>query len=348
MAPDIAKRVGIHKIQFGRENDIKKLIMIGCDKLNIEFDDWHAIYEESRGDYWLTQHLCQTICSINNVLCKSEDHAIIRIALPELRSRVVERLRSAYHEGVKQFCRGRRFRPSNDPYYKLLRAIGQQESSIVDLNELASINADVRGSINNVKQHRLKVLLSEKDECQKLFYYNEGPATFIIEDPAVFYYIKHLDWDTLRNDCGFRTDLKDYEYDIAISYAREDQRLAACIAENLRIMDASVFYDEYYENNYLGKSLSGVFKEIFGEKSRLVICLLDKVYQDKIWTTFEKECYLPRVRDAEVIPILLDNTVFVGIPSDIAGIKFCDMVEDDGWKDAVINKIVFPLIERLG
>jgi hypothetical protein len=77
-----------------------------------------------------------------------------------------------------------------------------------------------------------------------------------------------------------------------------------------------------------------------------VVCLLDKHHKDKIWPTFERECFQPRVADAEVIPIFLDDTAFPGIPKDTIGIKYAWKPEDSGWRGDVIDKIVFKLIER--
>jgi hypothetical protein len=228
-----------------------------------------------------------------------------------------------------------------------LRAIGQQDSSIVDLNELANANPDVRGSVNNVKEHRLKVLISEKPECDKLFYYSAETKNFAIEDPAVFYYIKHLNWESLRVDCGFRDSTKDYEFDFAISFAGENRTLAKCVADNIEALDASIFFDEYFETNFLGRAWGSTFREIFAKKCRLVICLLDKSYETKIWPTFERECFLPRVPNGDVIPIFLDDTIFVGIPSDIAGIKFNFDPSLAGWENKVIDEIVFRLLERI-
>ncbi|GGG98726.1 TIR domain-containing protein [Silvibacterium dinghuense] len=348
LVPDVAKRVGIHRIQLGREEDIQKLILTGCEQLNIAIENWKLLFEESRGDYWLTQHLCQTLCTGQDILETQDTPRSISINLASLRARVVDRLRSAYHEGVKQFCRGRRFRPSNDPYFKLLRAIGQQDSSIIDLNELANANADVRGSVNNVKEHRLKVLIAEKPECEKLFYYNAETKMFAIEDPAVFYYVKHLNWESLRIDCGFRDESRDYEYEFAISFAGENRALAKSIADNIEILDASIFFDELFENNFLGKAWGNSFREIFAKKCRLVICLLDKYYETKIWPTFERECFLPRVPEGEVIPIYLDETKFVGIPTDTVGIKFDFDPSKPDWESDVVDKIVFRLFERIG
>ena len=75
----------------------------------------------------------------------------------------------------------------------------------------------------------------------------------------------------------------------------------------LEILDARVFFDEYFEANFLGKAWSSEFKKIFAETSRLVVCLLDKHHSEKIWPTFERECFQPRVADADVIPVFLEQ-----------------------------------------
>jgi hypothetical protein len=217
LVPDIAKRVAIHRIEVGLPEDIQKLVERGAALLNVRIPDWRVVFNESAGDYWLTQHLCQTLCASQDVLETQDATKDLLISVNALRTKVIDKLSSAYHEGVKQFCRGQRFRPSNDPYFKLLKAIGEQDSSLVDLNELANANPDVRGSVNNIKEQRLTDLISAKPEGEKLFYYNAQTKNFAIEDPAVFYYIKHLDWDSLRKDCGFRDTIKNFDYDFAIS-----------------------------------------------------------------------------------------------------------------------------------
>jgi hypothetical protein len=347
LVPDVAKRLGVHRIEAGTAAEIEKLISEGCKRLNITISDWQVLFEESQGDYWLTQQLCRTLCSANNILESQGNVVDLKIDLPTLRTRVIAKLRGSYHDGVKEFARGQRFRPSNDPYYKLLKTISQQDSSLVDLTELANANPDVKGSINNIKERRLGLLLSGKPECGRLFYYNSETKTFAIEDPALFYYLRYLDWESLRKDCGFRAGTKDYEFDFAVSFAGENRDLARCISENLEILDSGVFFDELFEDNFLGKAWSKQFQSIFAEQCRLVVCVLDKHYAAKIWPTFEKECFTPRVPDGEVIPIFLDDTHFVGIPSDINGIKFIYDPADPDWKAKVVDEIVFPLMARL-
>jgi len=66
-------------------------------------------------------------------------------------------------------------------------------TSSVDLVELANANPEIAGSINNVKDTRLSVLLSEKPRAGQYFYFNKETARLSIEDPAVFYFLRNLD-----------------------------------------------------------------------------------------------------------------------------------------------------------
>jgi hypothetical protein len=348
LVPDIAKRTGIHRIQPGGKLEIESLITIGCAKLCVTIPQSDMIFEESKGDYWLTQQLCQSVCLSANVLETQQAVREIFFDREKIRQDVVEQLQSAHYPAVKEFCRGKRFRPSNQPYFKVLRAIGQSGHASVDLNELANADPAVRGSINNIKEHRLSTLMDSKPLVSKSFHYNKDTKNFSVDDPALFYFIQHLDWEKLGTDCGFRNEEANYEYDVAISFAGENRPLAKHIANQLEALDVPVFFDEMFEANFLGHAWTKVFKEIFAEKSRLVLCLLDKFHADKIWPTFEREHFTPRVMENSVIPVYLDDEKFVGIPSDVIGIKFeYDRMAATGWEEKADRDIVEPLIERL-
>lgn len=170
LVPDIAKRMGIHRIAPGTADVIGEMIELGSNLLNIKIANQEAVIRDSRGDYWLTQQICKTICVSEGVDQTQEETRHIDWTPDEIKARVVETLHHNYDPAVREFCRGRRFRPTNDPYYKLLWAVSEQERSNVDLNEIANARPDIKGSINNVKDHRLRVLLSHKEVRARLFY----------------------------------------------------------------------------------------------------------------------------------------------------------------------------------
>lgn len=345
---DIAKRCGIHRIAPASIETTADLVRKGEEKLNVRFGDCSDIFSEARGDYWLTQLVCQSVCLINNVTETSPEELVLNFSPGQLRNRVVDRLEHSYQEAVKEFCRGRRFRSTNDPYFKVLRCVSQQDGSIVDLTELANANEDVRGSINNIKEKRLATLIESKPVCERYFYYNSETKVFAIEDPALFYYLKHLNWDDIRTACGFRSGVREFQFDFAISFAGEHRELAKLVADQLSMLDCTVFYDEYFEANFLGKAWHKSFSQIFGEQSRFVVALLDKHHVEKIWPTFERECFSQRTADAAVIPIYLDDTPVPGIPSDITGISFKGYSASDvNFANKVTDEIVFKLLGRL-
>jgi hypothetical protein len=252
-----------------------------------------------------------------------------------------------YCRCLRQFSRGKRFRSTNDPYFKLLKAVGEQNSSIVDLTALANASLEVRGSINNIKEKRLAILIDSKPICERYFYYNPESKSFAIEDPALFYFLKHLDWEMLRRDCGFKTTDREYQFDFALSFAGENREVARTMVDQLEMCDCTVFYDDLFESNYLGKTWGKEFEEIFGEKSRFVVPLLDIYHREKIWPTFEREIFAPRVAEEAVIPIYLDETPFPGIPMDVVGIKFIAPTSAADLANEVTDQIVFKLLTRL-
>lgn len=348
LVSDISKRCGIHRIEPGSEEKITELIKIGAEKLNIKIEDIDKIYDESKGDYWLTQSICQTICSQNDVIEEQDIEKEIHFELESIRHSMIIKLSHTYKESVKEFCRGRRFRPSNDPYYKLLKLISGQDNSIVDLNELANAYPESKASINGIKEKRLQILLESKELCSRYFFFNTENKNFAIEDPALFYFLKHVDWEGIRKECGFRDSDEVKEYDLAISFAGENRNLAKFIADKFEEIEVKVFYDEYYESNFLGKTWSKEFERIFLNDSKYVICLLDNFHKSKIWPTFERECFSKRIGNEEVIPIYLDDSIFVGIPSDIVGIKFDWSTKKQGnWHADAEENIIYKIWEKL-
>ncbi len=118
---------------------------------------------------------------------------------------------------------------------------------------------------------------------------------------------------------------KSKDYDVAISYAGEDRYIAENIADALRKKGLSVFYDQFYKSELWGKNLSEWFKKIYGESSRFVLVLISHHYPVKDWTDFEFSIAKEEEnkRDGEfILPVRLDETKLVGLPSDKAYLDF--------------------------
>lgn len=132
-----------------------------------------------------------------------------------------------------------------------------------------------------------------------------------------------------------------FEYDIAVSYARENREIVEQIAKKLRENDIRVFYDVFEKSNLWGKKLSTHFKKTYGEKSCFVLVFVSKEYSLKDWTNFEFDIARDEanVRKTEfILPVRLDNTPLLGLHKDIA---YLDLNTEgiEGIVSSVIDKL---------
>ncbi|MNR31006.1 hypothetical protein D3C85_1484930 [compost metagenome] len=78
-----------------------------------------------------------------------------------------------------------------------------------------------------------------------------------------------------------------------------------------------------------------------------MVALLDKHHHDKVWPTFERDCFSIRVPQSEVIPVVLDDSIFAGFPTDLASIYFDFDGNVEVNKDKIIDNIVLRIAGKL-
>jgi hypothetical protein len=107
-----------------------------------------------------------------------------------------------------------------------------------------------------------------------------------------------------------------YEYDIALSYAGEQNRYVEDLATKLRNMGVRVFYDKFEEDSLWGKELTEVFDEIFRKRSRYCVIFISKEYAKKLWPSHERKSALARAFEEQeeyILPVRFDDTEMPGI-----------------------------------
>ncbi len=134
---------------------------------------------------------------------------------------------------------------------------------------------------------------------------------------------------------------EEFQYDIVISFAGEDRKIAESIANKLNESGARVFYDNFEEENLWGKNLYEYLTKVYSESARFCVMLLSKNYANKSWTTLERQSAQARAfreQNEYILPIRLDNTAIPGLHETIGYISF----ENTG-----IDKIVELIIRKL-
>ncbi|MCK5604885.1 toll/interleukin-1 receptor domain-containing protein [Candidatus Pacearchaeota archaeon] len=125
--------------------------------------------------------------------------------------------------------------------------------------------------------------------------------------------------------------------DFAISYAGEDLEEAKILATALREFSFSVFLADEQRRRLVSEDGEEFFERLFSE-SKQVVAFISKHYREKEWTRFEWDIIRKRNRSNRYIPIRLDDTLILGLPSNIIYLT---------WSPQETTEVVKTCIERL-
>lgn len=95
-------------------------------------------------------------------------------------------------------------------------------------------------------------------------------------------------------------------YDVAMSYAGEDHRLARVIYHGLTQRGISTFFAEAETAWVWGKDLSQLLPNLFGQEAATVIVLCTAVYREKYWTRVEYDA-VRQTHGERVVLVSLDG-----------------------------------------
>ncbi|KAB2945272.1 MAG: GNAT family N-acetyltransferase (plasmid) [Candidatus Methanoperedens sp.] len=132
-----------------------------------------------------------------------------------------------------------------------------------------------------------------------------------------------------------------YEYDVVLSFAKEDRHYAEPLAALLIQNGVQVFYDKYEEANLWGKDLYQHLQSVYRDKARYCVIFISKYYAQRLWQHHEliqAQARAFRENREYILPVRIDNTEIPGINETIAYIDL---------NDIPIEKIAQILISKI-
>jgi len=111
------------------------------------------------------------------------------------------------------------------------------------------------------------------------------------------------------------------EYDVALSYAREDGEYVDAVARALRTRGLRVFYDRFEEADIAGRILVDHLVNVFRSKARLCVVFISAAYTQKKFPRLEREAAEATAIETEepyIIPVCLDETPLPGLLANLA------------------------------
>ena len=135
--------------------------------------------------------------------------------------------------------------------------------------------------------------------------------------------------------------MREYEYDVVLSFAGEDRQHVEALAELLAANRYKVFYDKYDRAQLWGKNLYTHLSAIYKDKARYCVMFLSEHYARKLWTNHERESAQARAfeeNEEYILPVRLDDTEVPGI---LRTVGYLDL------RSMSINQIYQALVEKL-
>jgi len=148
----------------------------------------------------------------------------------------------------------------------------------------------------------------------------QGKGTFRIQN------MEGISWENFKDlhsqviKSTIRPTPVNYDYDVALSFAGEDRKFVAEVAEILKAYDVDVFYDTYEQNTLWGKDLYEHLDEVYRLKSKYCVMFISKHYEEKLWTNHERKSAQARAfkeQSEYILPIRIDDTEIPGIRSTV-------------------------------
>ena len=131
------------------------------------------------------------------------------------------------------------------------------------------------------------------------------------------------------------------EYDVVLSFAGEDRKHAKELADLLKMNGYSCFYDENELANLWGKNLYDYLSSVYKDQAHYCVMFLSKYYEQKLWTTHERQLAQARAFQENreyILPVRLDDTEIPGIPPTV-GYLDLRLISIEEVYEALIKKL---------
>jgi hypothetical protein len=112
-----------------------------------------------------------------------------------------------------------------------------------------------------------------------------------------------------------------YQYDIALSFAREDQARVDPIAKQLQGAGVRVFYDAFEQSQLWGIDLVERLYDVYSRRAKYCMIFVSRSYLKKKWTSHERRAAQERAlterQTAYILPVRLDESSLPGWPDTV-------------------------------
>lgn len=155
-----------------------------------------------------------------------------------------------------------------------------------------------------------------------------------------FYGLEYV--DTLKKSSDFDINMfSKPKYQIGLSFAGEDRGYVDQVANELKELGISVFYDNYEQVDLWGKDLYQHLNDVYKNKCEYCIVFVSEYYAKKLWTIHELKSAQAKAFNENreyILPVKFDDTELPGVNSTVGYID-CNKVSPEDLAKLAARKV---------
>jgi hypothetical protein len=307
-AHDLGLRLDIFRLEANPQEKIEELIALGETALSIKISQKSAIAHRAQGSFQIVQVLCHKLCVLSKVVETQPALKLLELPIDVVVEDVMVDFARQFKEAAMVFARGSKLRrEGRAPYLHILRWLAESDEWSLDVSEALNTHQEQRASIGQVLDKGYLTALLEDPEKGPLlgqhFHFEPSTSILSVEDPKLIFFLKNVIWRAFTRQVGFRTDVFEYKYDFALSFAGANRDHAKRLYDSLAEREIATFYDENEQHRILAANVEEYLGPIYRSEARYVVPLLSPDYPTRIWTKFESDQFKERFGANSVIPI---------------------------------------------
>ena len=308
-ADDLSGRLETIRFEAEATDVLRGVVDLGEKALNVSIDAAAEIVAAAQGSFYLVQQLCYEACLAAEVFERVDQPMRIEVSYDTIRDQVMGRQETRFGSAVRNFARGRRFRPNSSraPYLTLLKWLAESDRWEISLDDEIRRHPEHSQSVGQIVTNGYVNDAVAAEGMASLVHYDKDGKVLSVEDPMLVFYLRNLHWDAFARDLGFTNATLVEPYDFAVSFAGSDRVRAEALVHALQARGFLVFYDQNEAHLMAGTSLEEFLGPIYRSGSRYVIAILGLDYPNRRWTVFESTQFKDRYSQSRVIPICVDG-----------------------------------------
>lgn len=309
---DVAARISVVTADLATEEQIAKMVAKGEAALKIKFaeNDIKRLAECSVGSFQMAQTLCLAACIQGGVeFSDSEEVRDIEVDIEALIEDELSRIDAEFQGHCRIFSKGpsgSASRSNRFPYYHLLEWLAEFGPWEIDIDLLTKEMPYMQRSIAMIFQKKgMSNFIKEKSisTIHENIFFDYDERKIYLEYPRFAFYLRNYGPSNLRRKFGIPQKTSEREYDVALSFAGEDNEVASKMYTSLVDLGLEVFKFDEEEITVAAESINQKVSRVYGRQSELVVPIFSVSYLKKYLTQLEESIWKPLLSEGRVMSL---------------------------------------------